>query len=60
MAAALNLIGPGLGQVGATDNYEAVSHGGRLILSFVMLAGRLEVFTVLVLLTPAFWRPSTA
>jgi trk system potassium uptake protein TrkH len=30
------------------------------ILSFVMLAGRLEVFTVLVLLTPAFWRPSTA
>jgi len=53
-------IGPGLGEVGATDNYTAVSDPGRAILSVLMLAGRLEVFTVLVLLTPAFWRPSTA
>jgi trk system potassium uptake protein len=60
VAATLNLVGPGLGEVGATDNYEAVSTGGRLILAGVMLAGRLEVFTVLVLLTPAFWRPSVA
>jgi trk system potassium uptake protein len=60
VGATLNLVGPGLGQVGATDNYEAVSDGGRLILTSVMLAGRLEVFTVLVLLTPAFWRPSSA
>jgi trk system potassium uptake protein TrkH len=60
VAATLNVIGPGLGDVGATDNYAAVSDGGRAILAFLMLAGRLEVFTVLVLLTPAFWRPSAA
>lgn len=60
VAATLNLVGPGLGEVGATDNYAAVSDGGRAILTLLMLAGRLEVFTVLVLLTPAFWRPSTA
>lgn len=60
VAATLNLVGPGMGAVGATDNYAAVSDGGRLILSFVMLAGRLEVFTVLVLLTPAFWRSNVA
>jgi trk system potassium uptake protein TrkH len=60
VAATLNVIGPGLGEVGATDNYTAVSDPGRAILSVLMLAGRLEVFTVLVLLTPAFWRPSTA
>ncbi len=60
VAATLNVIGPGAGEVGATDNYTAVSDPGRAILSVLMLAGRLEVFTVLVLLTPAFWRPSTA
>jgi trk system potassium uptake protein TrkH len=60
VAATLNLVGPGLGEVGATDNYEAVSDGGRAILTAVMLIGRLEVFTVLVLLTPAFWRPNVA
>jgi trk system potassium uptake protein TrkH len=59
-AATLNVIGPGLGEVGATDNYAAVSDGGRLILCVLMLTGRLEVFTVLVLFTPAFWRPSVA
>jgi trk system potassium uptake protein TrkH len=60
VAATLNLVGPGLGEVGATDNYEAVSDGGRVILTAVMLTGRLEIFTVLVLLTPAFWRPNVA
>jgi len=52
VAATLNLVGPGLGEVGATDNYEGVSDGGRAILTAVMLIGRLEIFTVLVLLTP--------
>lgn len=60
VAATLNLVGPGLGEVGATDNYEAVSDGGRLVLCALMLAGRLEIFTVLVLLTPAFWRRDVA
>lgn len=57
---ALNLVGPGLGELGAVDNYSALPDAGRWTLSFVMLAGRLEIFTVLVLLTPAFWRPSVA
>jgi trk system potassium uptake protein len=60
VAATVNVIGPGIGEVGATDNYEAVSHGGRVVLTALMLIGRLEVFTVLVLLTPAFWRPNVA
>lgn len=58
--ATLNVIGPGLGEVGATENYGAVPAGGRWVLSALMLIGRLEVFTVLVLLTPAFWRPNVA
>ena len=60
VAATLNVIGPGLGEVGAAENYGAVSEGGLVILSALMLIGRLEVFTVLVLLTPAFWRPRVA
>ena len=60
MIATLNVIGPGLGDVGASENYGAVPAGGRWVLSFLMLAGRLEIFTVLVLLTPAFWRPNVA
>jgi trk system potassium uptake protein TrkH len=59
-ASTLNVIGPGLGEVGGTENYDAVSPGGLWILSALMLVGRLEVFTVLVLLTPAFWRPNVA
>jgi trk system potassium uptake protein len=58
--ASLNIIGPGLGEVGATENYTAIPSGGLWFLSMLMLAGRLEVFTVLVLLTPAFWRRSVA
>ncbi len=58
--ASLNIIGPGLGEVGATENYTAIPAEGLVFLSALMLAGRLEVFTVLVLLTPAFWRRSVA
>ena len=60
VAATLNLVGPGLGEVGPASNFQPVSEGGRVILALVMLAGRLEVFTVLVLLTPAFWRRTLA
>jgi len=58
--ATLNTIGPGVGDVGAAETYAAVPAGGRWVLSALMLIGRLEVFTVLVLLTPAFWRPNVA
>jgi len=60
VAATLNTAGPGFGEVGTAANFQPVSEGGRLILTGVMLAGRLEIFTVLVLFTPAFWRPSIA
>jgi trk system potassium uptake protein TrkH len=58
--ATLNVIGPGLAEVGASENFTAVPEAGRWVLSALMLVGRLEVFTVLVLLTPAFWRPHVA
>jgi len=54
VAATLGNVGPGFGLVSA--NYASVHVVGKLILSFCMWAGRLELFTVLVLLTPAFWR----
>ncbi|GBU10109.1 potassium transporter [Gammaproteobacteria bacterium] len=54
VAACLNVTGPGLGAV--ADNYASVSDGGLWVLIFAMLLGRLEIFTVFVLLTPAFWR----
>lgn len=57
---ALNLVGVGLGDIGVTQSYSVVSDAGRGALAFLMLAGRLEIFTVLVLFTPAFWRPNIA
>ena len=54
VAACINNLGPGLGTVGA--NYADMHDPGKWILCFAMLLGRLEIFTLLVLLTPAFWR----
>ena len=54
IGACLNNLGPGLGNV--ASNYENVSEGGKIILCIAMILGRLEIFTLLVLFTPAFWR----
>lgn len=54
VATCLNNLGPGLGDV--ASNFAAVSDGGKLLLVLAMLFGRLEIFTLLVLLTPGFWR----
>ncbi len=54
VAACLNNLGPGLGEVGA--NYGGISVFGKWLLCFAMLLGRLELFTLLVLFSPAFWR----
>jgi trk system potassium uptake protein TrkH len=54
VAATLNVIGPGLGQVGASESYEAVNYFGRVILTLCMVLGRLEILTALALLSPAF------
>ena len=56
VAATLGNIGPGLGAVGPTDNYAAIPAAGKWVLSLCMLLGRLEIFTVLMLLVPATWR----
>lgn len=53
---ALNSIGPGLGTVGAAQNFAQVHPAGMYLLSFGMLLGRLEIYTVLVLFAPHFWR----
>jgi trk system potassium uptake protein TrkH len=55
-AAAINNLGPGLSGVGPASNYAALPEAAKWMLSFAMLLGRLEIFTLLVLLTPAFWR----
>jgi trk system potassium uptake protein len=49
-------VGPGLGSFGPLQNYSHLPDIGKWFLSFLMLVGRLELFTVLVLFTPAFWR----
>jgi trk system potassium uptake protein TrkH len=54
VAATLNNVGPGLGEVAIT--FADVSPHGKLMFAVAMLFGRLEIYTFLVLLTPAFWR----
>ncbi len=53
IGACLNNLGPGLGMV--ADSYSGVSDFGKVILSFAMILGRLEIFTLLVILVPSFW-----
>lgn len=55
-ATALGNVGPGIGQVGPVDNFAAIPDAGKWFLSFLMLLGRLELFTILILFTPYFWR----
>jgi trk system potassium uptake protein TrkH len=57
VATALGNVGPGLGPiVGPSGNFEPLSDPVKWVLTLAMLLGRLEFFTVLVLLHPAFWR----
>ncbi len=55
VATCLGNIGPGLGKVGPVDNFAEVPQVGKWVLSLLMLLGRLELFTVLILFTPYFW-----
>ena len=54
--ATLGNIGPGIGGVGPDDNYAFFNVPSKWILSFLMLLGRLELFTILIVLSPAFWK----
>lgn len=57
-ATSLGNVGPGIGEVGPVDNFAHLSQPIKLFLVFYMLLGRLELFTILVLFTPYFWRTS--
>ncbi|MBU1424621.1 MAG: TrkH family potassium uptake protein [Gammaproteobacteria bacterium] len=54
--ASVNNIGPGLGAVGPAGNYQGLTDFQTWVCIFGMLVGRLEIFTVLILFTPAFWK----
>jgi trk system potassium uptake protein TrkH len=56
VAACIFNVGPGFGAVGPVENYAAIPALGKWILIFCMLLGRLEIYTVIVLLMPEFWR----
>ncbi|MBN1615007.1 MAG: TrkH family potassium uptake protein [Deltaproteobacteria bacterium] len=56
VASSLGNVGPALGSVGPMDNYSEVPFLGKWLLIFCMLLGRLEIYTIVVLLMPAFWR----
>ena len=56
VVAMVNNTGPGLNEVGPATNYQALSDFQTWVCAFAMLLGRLEIFTLLVVLTPAFWR----
>ena len=58
VATSLGNVGPGIGDVGPLDNFSEMPTGGKWLLSALMLLGRLELFTVLMLLSPHFWRKS--
>lgn len=58
VATCLGNVGPAIGQLSPVDNFANVPLVGKWILIFLMLVGRLELFTVLVLFTPFFWKRS--
>ena len=57
-AACLGNIGPGLGDAGPVSNFDFFSNGSKFLLSMTMVAGRLEMFTLLMILTGRFWNPN--
>ena len=56
VATALGNVGPAIGEVGPLDNFSGIPWLGKWVIIFLMLLGRLELFTILILFTPYFWR----
>jgi len=54
VASCINNLGPALGNV--SDNYSTIDDFPKFLLSFAMLLGRLEIFTLLIVMTPYFWK----
>ncbi|MCG8688500.1 MAG: TrkH family potassium uptake protein [Desulfobacterales bacterium] len=55
-ASCIGNIGPGFGTVGPVENFAHLPQAGKWLLSWCMLAGRLEIYTVIILLVPEFWK----
>ena len=55
LACVANVV-PGMGAIGPTENYAVFSDSTKVVLSFCMLLGRLEFFSLLALFVPGFWR----
>ena len=55
-ATCIGNVGPAIGSVGPMDNFAHIPDVGKVFLSFLMIVGRLEVFTILIILTPYFWK----
>ena len=55
-ATCIGNVGPAIGSVGPMDNFAHIPAVGKMFLAFLMIIGRLEVFTVLIILTPYFWK----
>jgi trk system potassium uptake protein TrkH len=49
-------VGPALGETGPVDNYSAIPSAGKWVLVLCMLIGRLEIYTVILLFIPIFWK----
>jgi trk system potassium uptake protein TrkH len=49
-------IGPGIGSVGPAGNFSAITDTGKILLSMLMIMGRLEILTFLIVFTPSFWK----
>lgn len=56
VATSLGNVGPAIGEVGPVNNFAAIPDTGKCFLVFLMLLGRLELFTILILFMPYFWR----
>jgi trk system potassium uptake protein TrkH len=56
VVSAMSNVGPALGEAGPAENYASIPDAGKWILTFCMLIGRLEVYTVLILFVPHFWK----
>ncbi len=56
VAATIGNIGPGFGMVGPVENFALIPEAGKWLLIWCMLLGRLEIYTIIVLLAPEFWR----
>mgnify|MGYP003673053736 FL=1 len=56
VATSISNVGPGIGSIGPSFSFSHLPDGVKWVLSFLMLVGRLELFTITILFTPYFWR----